>query len=68
MIKEGMTVKYKKGYCSDGEEKYLHIVLENRMNPITGEMTRWLIETVNTELTLNPTEVVDEDMIEEVTA
>ena len=36
------------------------------MNPVTGEMTRWLIETINSGLTLNPTEVVDEEMLEPV--
>lgn len=64
MIKEGMIVRYRKEWCSEGERKYLHIVRENRLNPVTGKMTRWLIETINTELTLNPTEVVDEEMIE----
>lgn len=64
MIKEGMIVRFRKEWCSEGERKYLHVVRENRLNPVTGKMTRWLIETINTELTLNPTEVVDEEMIE----
>ena len=66
MIKVGSIVKYKKEWCAaPEEEKYLHIVKENRINPVTGEMTRFLIETINTKLTLNPTEVVEIDMIEE---
>lgn len=64
MIKEGMIVRYADGWCSPGEEKYLHIVRENRLNPVTGKMTRYLIETINTGLTLNPTETVDDYMIE----
>ena len=64
MIRTGMIVRYKSGWCSEGERKYLHVVRENRLNPVTGEMTRWLIETINTSLFLNPTEVVDECMIE----
>lgn len=64
MIKEGMIVRYKPEYCSPGEEKYLHVVKENRLNPVTGEMTRWLIETINIDMVFHPTEVVDECMIE----
>ena len=64
MIKVGMVVRYKSGWCSDGERKYLHVVRENRLNPVTNEMTRWLIETINTGLFLNPSEVVDDYMIE----
>ena len=65
MFKVGDIVRYKNGWCSDGERKYLHIVKEVRINPITNQMTRYLIETVNMEhMTLNPTETVDECMIE----
>lgn len=64
MIKVGMVVRYAPKWRSPGEEKYLHVVKENRMNPVTGEMTRWLIETINSSLFLNPTETVDECMIE----
>ena len=63
-IKEGMIVRYAQGFCSPSEEKYLHVVKENRVNPVTGKMTRWLIETINTTLFVNPTETVDEEMIE----
>ena len=63
-ISVGMIVRYAHGWCSDGERKYLHVVKENRLNPVTGQMTRWLIETINTGMALNPTEVVDDCMIE----
>ena len=64
MIKVGMVVRYAPKWRSPGEEKYLHVVKENRINPVTGDMTRWLIETINSSLFLNPTETVDECMIE----
>ena len=64
-IKEGMIVRYAAGWCSPGERRYLHVVKENRLNPVTGEMTRWLIETINMEnMVFHPTETVDECMIE----
>lgn len=63
-IHVGDIVRYAHGWCSDGERKYLHVVKENRLNPVTGKMTRWLIETVNSGMALNPTEVVDDCMIE----
>lgn len=66
MFKVGDIVKYKKEWCSEGELKYRHIVREIRLNPVTNEMSRYLIETVNTELSLNPTETVDEFMIEKI--
>lgn len=65
MIKVGTIVRYKPEWCTEGERKYLHIVRENRLNPCTNEMTSWLIETLNSSLFLNPTETVDECMIEE---
>lgn len=65
MIAEGMIVRYAPEWCSPGERKYLHVVKENLINPVTNQMTRWLIETINMENTvLHPTEVVDESMIE----
>ena len=64
MIKVGDLVRYAHDWCSDGERKYIHVVKENRLNPVTGEMTRWLIETINTNLSIHPTEVVDDYMIE----
>lgn len=64
-VEVGMIVRYAPNWCSPGERKYLHVVKENRLNPVTGQMTRWLIETINSGLTIaNPTEVVDENMIE----
>lgn len=65
-IAVGMVVRYAKEWCSPGEEKYLHVVKENRINPVTGEMTRWLIETINSTMVFNPTETVDGCMIEPV--
>lgn len=63
----GDIVRYSPNWCSPEERKYLHVLRERRMNPVTGEMTRWLIETINSGLTLlNPTEVVDEEMLEPV--
>ena len=64
VIHVGMIVKYNPEYCSPGEEKYRHVVLENRMNPVTGKMTRWLIRTINSLATLQPTEGVEEAMIQ----
>lgn len=64
MISVGMIVRYKSGWCSDGERKYLHVVRENRLNPVTNEMTRWLIETINSNCSLGLAEVVDDYMIE----
>jgi len=66
MIKVGSIVRYKKEWCSEGEEKYIHVVRENLLNPVKDTMTRWLIETINTSLTWNPTETVDDYMIEEI--
>lgn len=63
-ISVGMLVRYAPDWCSEGERRYIHVVKENRLNPITGEMTRWLIETINTNLSIHPTETVDECMIE----
>ena len=66
MFKPGTVVRYKKEWCSPEELKYIHVVIENRLNPVSGEMSRYLIETLNSGLTLcNPSEVVDEEMIEE---
>ena len=64
MFKVGDLVRYRKEWCSEGERKYFHIVKEIRLNPVTMEETCCLIETLNTNLTWNPTEVVDFEMIE----
>lgn len=65
MVKTGMIVRYKKEWCSPGEREYLHVVMENRLNPVTGKMSRWLIKTINMKnMVLQPTSVVEEDMIE----
>lgn len=64
MIKVGMLVRYAPQWCGAGEEKYLHVVRENVLNPVTGKPTRWIIETINSGLSVfNPTETVEEDMI-----
>lgn len=64
MIKVGMVVRYAPQWCGAGEEKYLHVVRENVLNPVTGKPTRWIIETINSGLSVfNPTETVEEDMI-----
>lgn len=69
MIRVGMIVRYKPEWCSPAERKYLHVVKENRLDPVKGTMTRWLIETINMEnMYFNPTETVDECMIEQVGA
>lgn len=64
MIKEGMIVRYAPEWCSPGEEKYLHVVKENLLNPVTNKMTRWLIATLNTSMVFQPTEVVEDYMID----
>lgn len=64
MIEVGMIVRYRDKYCTPEERKYLHVVKENRLNPVTNKMTRYLIETINSSLVFNPTEEVEEDMIE----
>lgn len=62
LFKVGDVVRYAPKWCAAGEEKYIHVVLELRQNPVTGG-NRYLIETLNSLLTLHPTETVDEDMI-----
>ena len=65
MIEEGMIVRFTPQWCSPGERKYLHVVLENRLNPVTGRMSRWLIGTINMKnMALHPTTVVEDYMIE----
>ena len=64
MIKTGMIVRYAPQWCGAGEEKYLHVVRENVLNPVTGKPTRWIIETINSGLSVfNQTETVEEYMI-----
>ena len=65
MITEGMIVRYAPNWCSPGERKYLHVVKENLLNPVTNKMTRWLIQTINMDnMTFQPTSVVEDYMIE----
>lgn len=63
-ITEGMIVRYSPKWCTPEERKYLHVVCENRLNPVTGKMTRWLIKTINTSLALGSAEDVEDYMIE----
>ena len=64
-FKVGDIVRFASAWCSEGEEKYIHVVKENMLNPVTGEMTRYLIETINMEhMKFHPTEVVEDYMIE----
>ena len=66
MIKKGMIVRYARPWCSPEERKYLHIVKENRLNPVTilGLLFA-LIQTINmTHMSIQPTSVVEEYMIE----
>jgi len=62
-IEVGMIVKYSPEWCEPGEETYFHVVKENRQNPVTGEMSRWLIETLGTYMAIPPTDVVEDYMI-----
>ena len=64
MFKPGDIVRYSAEWSTPEERKYLHVLIENRLNPVTGKMSRWLIRTINTSLFLAPTEVVEECMIE----
>ena len=65
-IKVGMLVRYAKEWCTPEERKYIHIVRENVLNPVTGELTRWKIETLNSSLTWNPVSTVETEMIEPI--
>jgi hypothetical protein len=63
-IEPGMIVRYDPKWCTPAERRYLHVVKERRLNPVTNEETRFLIETLNSNLFFNPTETVDEEMLE----
>lgn len=62
----GQLVKYDPLFCSEGEEKYRHVIIEQRYSPITNKPTRYLIKTLNTLLTLQPIEEVEEYMIQAI--
>ncbi len=66
MIKPGTIVRYRPEWCEEGERHLLHIVKENTLNPVTHEMTRCLIVTLNSDLFIPPCESVEEEMIEPV--
>ena len=63
-IKIGDVVRFAPEWCSPGERKYIHVVLEKLLNPVTGKETRFLIETLNTGLFIKPRTVVEGYMIE----
>ena len=64
-ISVGMIVRYTPEWCSPGEREYLHVVKENRLNPCTGKMTRWLIQTINMKvMKFQPISEVEDYMIE----
>lgn len=63
-MKVGMIVRYSPEWSTPEERKYLHVVTGNVLNPVTGEMTRWNITTLNTKLAFQPSECVEEYMIE----
>lgn len=64
-IKPGMICRFASNWCSPEERKYLHVVKENQLNPVTQQMTRWLIQTINMKnMVLQPTSVVEDYMLE----
>ena len=65
-IEIGMIVRYAEKWCTPEERKYIHVVRENLLNPVTGKLTRWKIETLNSSLTWNPVSVVETEMIEPI--
>lgn len=61
----GDIVRYAPAWCSEGERKYLHVVTEvGLLNPVKMTETRVKIQTLNSGLSLAPTEIVDDFMIE----
>ena len=68
MYKIGSYVRFKKEWCNnESEYNLIHIIREIRLNPCSGG-NRYLIETINGSkyVGMNPTECVDECMIESV--
>lgn len=61
----GDIVKYAPQWCGPGEEKYVSVIVEVRDHSDDADLgvCRYIIETVNTSLSLHPQECVDEDMI-----
>lgn len=59
-----MIVRYDPKWCTPAERKYLHVVKERVLNPVTNEETRFLIETLNSNSFFGHVETVDEEMIE----
>lgn len=65
MFKVGDIVRYAHDWCSEGERKFLHMVVETGLlNPVKMTETRLRIRTLNTGMVFAPEEVVDDFMIE----
>lgn len=64
-IHVGMIVRYNAKWCRPEEANDHLLVRENRMNPVTHEMTRWVVQNLDvTILDSYPVEDVDNFMIE----
>lgn len=59
IIKVGDIVRYASEWCSPGERKYLHIVIESY-----EDIKRCKIKTLNSSLMFAPVEYCDFDMLE----
>lgn len=66
MYKIGTYVRYRKEWCEEVERNDILVIRENWLNPVTNEMTRYLVENLSYTILhgLHPTECVEEDMIE----
>ena len=65
MVAVGDIVRYAQGWFEPGEEKYLFIVCELRLNPVTCNLSRALIRALNTNFSapFQPTEDVEDFMV-----
>ena len=63
---EGDLVRYAWKWCNEGERRYIHIVREVLLPHDASDTrpVRYLIETLNSGMFFNPTETVDEEMVE----
>ena len=57
-IKRGMIVRFAPEWCSEGERKYRMVVLES-----FPDVQRCLIKFLNTNMIIQPTEIVDFEMV-----
>lgn len=60
----GDIVRYDPEWCSEGERKYLHVIKERRLNPVTNTETRFLIYTLNSSCAFGLSSAVDDFMLE----